>query len=227
MDLHYIKQQQISTSILWSKTLDELRRIWDQAWDQTKAEHQEFFDGTLEPRAAGRGGSEEHDWWHSNGLEMLQKWANFRLNSGWKIWTSTEDSSIKGIELEMLIRLGGTETKMVIDRVMTTPKGNLAVIDLKTGRYKPSTSLQLGFYKVGAKLMYDLDINEGYYWMARRGEMSEPIDLSFYTEDKMARLVKMFDQARRSGIFIPNLNSCNICGYTRECEWYPRGASND
>jgi putative RecB family exonuclease len=170
---------------------------------------------------------EEEDWWYSNGLDMLQKWVNFRLNSGWKIWQSTTDSNLKGIELELIIRPNGVETKMVIDRIMETPSGKLAVVDLKTGRYKPSTSLQLGFYKVGAKLVYDLDIDEGYYWMARKGEMSDPIDLSFYTEDKVARLIKMFDQARRSGIFIPNLNSCNICGYARQCEWYPRGESND
>lgn len=207
--------------------MDELTRIWDNAWLKTKEEKPEFFEGTSQPRAAGRGGVEEESWWYSNGLDMLQKWVNFRLNSGWKIWQSTTDESVKGIELELIIRPNGIETKMVIDRIMETPKGKLAVVDLKTGRYKPSTSLQLGFYKVGAKLIYDLDISEGYYWMARKGEMSDPIDLSFYTEDKLARMIKMFDQARRSGIFIPNLNSCNICGYTRECEWYPRGASND
>lgn len=207
--------------------MDELKKIWEQAWDHTKSEHEEFFNGTSQPRAAGRGGSEEEQWWYSNGLEMLQAWVNFRLNSGWKIWTSTKDTSVKGIELEILIHLGGVETKMVIDRIMETPSGDLAVVDLKTGRYKPSTSLQLGFYKVGAKLLYDVDINEGYYWMARKGEMSDKIDLSFYTEDKVARLIKMFDQARRSGVFIPNLNSCNICGFTQQCEWYPRGESND
>lgn len=207
--------------------MDELTRIWDEAWLKTKEEKPEFFKDTSSVRSAGRNGVEEESWWYSNGLEMLQKWVNFRLNSGWKIWQSTTDKSVKGIELELIIRPNGIETKMVIDRIMETPKGKLAVVDLKTGRYKPSTSLQLGFYRVGAKLIYDLDIDEGYYWMARKGEMSDPIDLSFYTEDKIARLIEMFDQARRSGVFIPNLNSCNICGYTRECEWYPRGASND
>jgi putative RecB family exonuclease len=212
-------------STLWDYKMDELIKIWDGAWKKTSEEHPEFSNETYSIRTAGRkGAEEEEEWWYSNGLEMLKGWVNFRLNSGWKIWQS---ENVRGIELEIIIRPNGIETKMVIDRIMETPRGSLAVVDLKTGKYKPSTSLQLGFYKVGAKLAYDIDVNEGYYWMARRGEMSDPIDLSFYTEDKVARLITMFDQARRSGIFIPNLNSCNMCGYTQECEWYPRKESND
>jgi hypothetical protein len=45
------------------------------------------------------------------------------------------------------------------------------------------------------------------------------IDLSDYTEDKLEYLVRSFDKARKSGIFIPNTNNCNRCGLTEHCQF--------
>ena len=105
---------------------------------------------------------------------------------------------------------------MVIDRVFEV-NGELVILDLKTSARRPTSFLQLGFYKIGLEQTFGISVNLGNYWMSREAGTGEMIDLSGYTYDKLEYMVAGFDKARKSGIFLPNLSSCNICGLTEHC----------
>jgi CRISPR/Cas system-associated exonuclease Cas4 (RecB family) len=112
----------------------------------------------------------------------------------------------------------GVPVKMVLDRVFEV-NGELVVVDLKTSQQTPTSTLQLGFYKLGLKQIFGIDIKYGTYWMARQEGTSNMVDLSSYTEEKLEYLVASFDKARKAGIFIPNTNNCNRCGLTEHCQF--------
>lgn len=169
-------------------------------------------------RAANPRAPEGGEWWDTNGPEMVAQWIRFRQYSNWRIWTTPEN--VPAVEIELAINVGDTFIKMAIDRVMVTPSGELCIVDLKTGRRTPTSTLQLGFYRYGLKKIYGIEINTGYYWMARQAVMSDAVDLSDYTDEKIEYLVTAFDKARKAHSFIPNTSTCNMCGYTQECIWY-------
>jgi hypothetical protein len=98
--------------------------------------------------------------------------------------------------------------------------GQLVICDLKTSQQTPSSSLQLGFYKLGIEQTFGVEVKWGNYYMARGNSTSEMVDLSEYTYDKMEYLIKQFDTARKTGIFLPNTNNCQyMCGLTEYCQF--------
>ena len=118
-------------------------------------------------------------------------------------------------------KISGVMVKMFVDRVFLNEKTDEHVIvDLKTGKNVPQSSLQLGFYAYGLRKVYGIDAVKGSYWMARKGELSPEINLAAYSDSKIESLVSMFDKARKNQIFLPNFDACNMCGITAHCEWY-------
>lgn len=174
--------------------------------------------GNGQIRAANPRAPEDKDWWDENGPEYVANWMRFREYSNWQLWITPEGAP--AIELELHVEVNGTKVKMVIDRVMIDDKGNLAIVDLKTGKRLPEYTLQLGFYRYGLWKVFGISVDVGYYWMARQAVMSAPIRLDNYTPEKLEYLVDTFDKARKAHLFIPNTNSCGMCGYTMHCEWY-------
>jgi hypothetical protein len=152
---------------------------------------------------------------------MVADYIRFRELSGWSIMTMPDGTP--AIELAMEIPVGDTFIKMVLDRVLVSPTGEAVLVDLKTGRRVPSSTLQLGFYRYGLKRQYNVEVNLGTYWMARSAAMSEQADLREWTDEKIEYLVTAFDRARKAHSFIPNTSSCGMCGYTQHCIWYTKG----
>ena len=108
---------------------------------------------------------------------------------------------------------------MIIDRVFEV-NGELVIVDLKTSQNTPASSLQLGFYKLGLELQFGIEIKWGTYYMSRGSNISEMVDLSEYTYDKMEYLISQFDKARKAGVFLPNTNNCQyLCGLTAHCQF--------
>ena len=108
---------------------------------------------------------------------------------------------------------------MIIDRVFEV-NGELVIVDLKTSQQTPSSSLQLGFYKLGLEQTFGIEVKWGTYYMSRGSNISEMVDLSEYTHDKMEYLITQFDKARKAGVFLPNTNNCQyLCGLTAHCQF--------
>ena len=202
---------------------DPAVQLWQQAWDESKGD----IDLT-NARVGGREtklnpNKEDSTWWNSKGPEWVQAYISWREhNKDWKIWKAPNGD--RGIELELTPVIAGVPVKMIIDRVFEV-NGELVIMDLKTSKSTPTSSLQLAFYKLGLETTFGTDalggeIRWGTYYMSRASGVSEMIDLSSYTYDKMEYLIKQFDTARKAAIFLPNTNSCQyLCGLTEFCQF--------
>jgi hypothetical protein len=192
--------------------------LWDQAW----AKESEGIDLT-NARVGGRAtkllpNKEDINFWQISGPMWVEDYIAWRkANTNWKIWIAPDGRP--AIELELMPEIGGVPVKMVIDRIFEV-NGKLVVVDLKTAKNTPTSTLQLGFYKVGLEKTFNVSIEFGTYYMSRDSGTSEMIDLSSYTYDKLEYLVSGFDKARKAGIFLPNTNSCQyMCGLTAHCQF--------
>ena len=190
---------------------------WHDAWIKE-------IDGLdfAKARTAGRAtkanpNKEDGTWWYEQGSKWVDDYITWRKNNpSWKIWTTPQGA--KAIELELNPVIAGVPVKMFIDRIFEVD-GKLVIVDLKTSRTRPQSDLQLGFYKVGVEQMLGVEVNLGNYWMSRESGTGEMIDLSRYTLDTLEYFVDGFDKARKAGIFLPNLQSCNFCGLTEHCQF--------
>lgn len=203
--------------------VSNVENLWSTAWDNTETEFRQRLgdDGFAQPfRSANPRRPEDKAWWYSNGIEMFKNWINWRDKNKWSVWTLP--SGEPAIELAMNIKLDGVQVKMTLDRVMVTDTGELMVVDIKTGARTPTSTLQLGFYAVGIEVLHGVRPTLGAYWMARKEDITPPVNLDFYTVDRITTLVSNFDKARKNNIYIPNFSHCNLCGYKNDCEWYER-----
>ncbi len=200
--------------------MSTVQELWDVAWTESKGD----IDLT-NARVGGRAtkanpNKEDQNFWQSQGPKWVEGYIAWRNhNPNWKIWEAPDGNP--GIELALTPVVAGVPVKMIIDRVfydITT--GELIIVDLKTSQQTPSSSLQLGFYKLGLEQTFGIEVTWGTYYMARGNSMSEMVDLSGYTFDKMEYLIKQFDNARQAGIFLPNTNNCQyLCGLTEFCQF--------
>jgi hypothetical protein len=195
-----------------------VQQLWDQAWLESKGD----IDLT-NARVGGRAtkanpNKEDVTFWQSQGPKWVEAYIAWRKqNSNWKIWTAPDGN--KGIELALTPVVAGVPVKMIIDRVFEV-NGELVIVDLKTSQNTPTSSLQLGFYKLGLEQTFGIEVKWGTYYMSRGNNISEMVDLSEYTYDKMEYLITQFDNARKNAIFLPNTNSCQyMCGLTEYCQF--------
>jgi putative RecB family exonuclease len=192
-------------------------KLWKDAWKKET----EGLDLT-NARVAGRAtkanpGREDANWWNDQGPIWVEQYIMWRRNNPeWKIWTTAQGA--RAIELELNPVIAGVPVKMVIDRVFEV-NGKLVIIDLKTSARRPTSDLQLGFYKVGIEQTLGVEVNLGNYWMSRDAGTGEMIDLSRYNLPMLEYMVSGFDKSRKAGVFLPNLSSCSFCGLTEHCEF--------
>jgi CRISPR/Cas system-associated exonuclease Cas4 (RecB family) len=194
------------------------QQLWDQAWLESKGD-----TDLTNARVGGRAtkanpNKEDITFWQTAGPKWVEAYIAWRkANANWKIWTAPDGNP--GIELALTPIVAGVPVKMIIDRVFEV-NGELVIVDLKTSQNTPTSSLQLGFYKLGLEQTFGIEVKWGTYYMSRGSNVSEMVDLSEYTYDKMEYLITQFDKARKSAIFLPNTNSCQyMCGLTEYCQF--------
>jgi hypothetical protein len=191
--------------------------LWEQAW-RKETEGLDFANARVAGRATKLNpNKEDAAWWYEQGSIWTDNYILWRKNNpNWKLWITPQGA--KAIELELNPVIAGVPVKMFIDRIFEVD-GKLVIVDLKTSRARPQSDLQLGFYKIGVEMMLGVEVNLGNYWMSRESGTGEMIDLSRYTQDTLEYFVDGFDKARKAGIFLPNLQSCNFCGLTEHCQF--------
>ena len=194
------------------------QQLWDQAWLESKGDT-DLTNARIGGRATkANPNKEDITFWQTAGPKWVEAYIAWRkANANWKIWTAPDGNP--GIELALTPVVAGVPVKMIIDRVFEV-NGELVIVDLKTSQNTPTSSLQLGFYKLGLEQTFGVNVKWGTYYMSRGSNVSEMVDLSEYTYDKMEYLITQFDKARKSAIFLPNTNSCQyMCGLTEYCQF--------
>ena len=197
---------------------DPVVQLWTEAWETTKGD-----TDLTNARVGGRAtkanpNKEDVEFWNTAGPRWVQGYISWReANPHWKIWTAPDGNP--GIELALTPIIEGVQVKMIIDRVFEV-NGELVIVDLKTSQSTPASALQLGFYKIGLERTFGIPVRWGTYYMSRGNSISEMVDLDEYSHEKIEYLVKHFDVARKSGIFLPNTNNCQyLCGLTEHCQF--------
>jgi hypothetical protein len=194
------------------------QRLWESAWEDSKGD----IDLTT-ARVGGRAtkanpNKEDATFWQSAGPMWVEGYINWRkANPNWKIWTAPDGN--QGIELALTPVIKGVAVKMIIDRVFEV-NGELVIVDLKTSQQTPTSNLQLAFYRLGIQEAFGVNVKWGSYYMSRGNALSDMVDISDYTTEKMEYLIQTFDKARKAAVFLPNTNSCQyMCGLTDFCQF--------
>ncbi len=192
--------------------------LWSTAWDLSKGDT-DLTNARVGGRATNANPNKEDvTFWQTAGPRWVEGYIAWRkTNPDWKIWTAPDGN--KAIELALTPVVNDVPVKMIIDRVFEV-NGELVIVDLKTSQNTPTSSLQLGFYKLGLEQTFGVEVKWGTYYMSRGNNVSDMVDLSEYTYDKMEYLIMQFDAARKNAIFLPNTNSCQyMCGLTEYCQF--------
>jgi hypothetical protein len=143
---------------------------------------------------------------------MVQDWIDWRIETDWAIPTI---GGQKGVEIELNFTLPGMEmmVKAFIDRVFVLPSGELAIVDLKTGR-TPETAEQLGLYRVGFGIVHNL-WPSGAISGPRVGKgHGQPIDLTPWTPERFSLMFQQAIAGVNAGVFLPQPAN-NVQGVVR------------
>lgn len=174
-------------------------------------------------RAAGRKtaawpNGEDRAWWLANGITQVSAYCDWRRQHAGRLDLWATESGVNAVELPVdPVFPGDIPLKGYIDRVFTSGD-DLIVVDLKTGSREPASALQLGFYAVALEKQYGVRPKWGAYFMTRKGELGQLIDLTHYTESMLAYQLRQFVKAVTSGIFVPHVSMlCSGCGVKDAC----------
>lgn len=179
--------------------------IWNRAWfEQVKAD--EELNGDMSTWKFAK--REDMSWWYGEGIWMLDKWIEFR--KGWKVY---EDF----IEKQYEIPIEDSTVKMAIDRVMVDPDGKRVLVDIKTGASSQRHPLQLAVY-AWALAKQGVLVDSAGFWDARTGHVSL-WNLTNLNAERVEDMLNTFDRARKSDIFLPNLNNCGRCDVMSHCKF--------
>lgn len=198
--------------------MTDVQQLWLEAWDKCKGD-----TDLSNARVGGRAtkaypNKEDVSFWQNSGPRWVDGYIQWRkTNTNWKIWTAPDGNP--GIELALTSVVKDVKVKMIIDRIFEV-NGELVIVDLKTSQSTPASSLQLGFYKMGIEKTFGVEVKWGTYYMSRGNNISDMVDLSEYTDEKMEYLIETFDKSLKAGLFLPNTNSCQyMCGLTEYCQF--------
>lgn len=168
---------------------------------------------------AGMGGGpnkKDYAWWLEFGPQMIEGWADWKVEMGWTLATMPDGSP--GIEVDLNQPMAGRPFKGFIDRLYFTGTGELVIVDLKSGNV-PANDLQLGEYRVGLMRQHGLVADWGAYWMASTGQLTSMKHLTKYTEGFIDHLYEMAWRGIEAGVYMPALGSqcVSLCGVKDYC----------
>jgi hypothetical protein len=199
-------------SEMWSA---ELRSELARAEADSGYPVSEFKVGGRKTKALPDG--EDVDFWMGEGLKQLEKYVEWYRESGWSIATMPDGKP--GIEWSVEVPVGDIPVKMFIDGIFLDKNGHHWIVDFKTGKNTPSSALQLALYRTGIKRTTGLEINLGAWYMTRKGELSDAIDLSHWDEDFFDGWFSTVNAQIALGLFAPNVDMhCGWCGVRDYCQ---------
>lgn len=206
-----------------ARSLD-LIATWKQAWEQELADAIRRTPVPVEQwRTAGRvtkdkPNKEDLAWWEIEGLEQVKVFEEWLYSSDFK---PAIINNTPAVEIETSAVFGTEPVKGFCDIVLEhKTEGWLLIVDYKSGSRQPLTATQLGSYATSIAMTTngEVRVTKGAFYMTRKGELTEPEDLTRYSEkwftDQFTRLRKAIDQ----GLFLAHIgDACNMCDVKSGC----------
>jgi RecB family exonuclease len=167
---------------------------------------------------------ENKDFWLSQGPIWLSTYRRFLASSPWQVWITPDGQPAVELELDWFI--GDVQVRGFIDRIYeNVVTGALAVIDIKTGSREPGPK-QLITYHNGLSALWRArewpgePPRWGAFYMARKGFMSEPVDIATPDDGRLEHDYAKAALGIESQIFLPSTSalcgSCSVRDYCRE-----------
>ncbi|MGI5531543.1 RecB family exonuclease [Streptomyces syringium] len=134
------------------------------------------------------------------------------------IWATPAGPLPLAVELEFMVELGGVKVRGFIDQLTVEPDGSLRVRDLKTGSMK--SKFQLETYKAAVEQVYDIAVNRGDWYLAKRGGLSRAVKLDHVTEESVGERFAAMDAGVKRGDFPAQPGfSCRFCDVSHACSF--------
>lgn len=189
--------------------------------ERARREHPEFPD-EADWKAFGRVSNkypnkEDRKWWTDHIGLFLWRWIHWRAFSGWEI--AMLDMAVPAIETEVSSDIGSVKVVGYLDRVMLDLAKQPAVLDIKSNSNEPGDDEQLGQYAVQLHELGFPKPLQGFYWMARTGQLGSRRDLSGYSLESFTYKYEIAARRRNAGEWVANTKStiCSFCGVKDFC----------
>lgn len=166
-------------------------------------------------KTAARPDGEDLPFWQNDGLKQVESYFKWYESSGWKIATMPDGRP--GIEWAADVTFGGTPVRMVVDAIYQVGE-DLVIVDYKTGSRTPFGAVQAGLYASGIERMYGIRPKWGAFFMTRKGELDELLDLSPLSMEYFDYVFGAMNHSTMNGWFPPSVGeSCRMCSFTAQC----------
>lgn len=131
------------------------------------------------------------------------------------IWKD-EVTGKPGIERHLTAEIGGVNVQGYVDQLLGRPDHSVRVRDLKTGSTK--SKFQLKTYGVLVRKALFLEAADADWYMAKKGGLSRPVELSPTDEEEVADRFVGLDQGVKAGNFPPRPGfHCRFCDVSHAC----------
>lgn len=145
----------------------------------------------------------------------MENYIEWFSNTGWSIAVLPDGKP--GIEWQGEVNFGGTPVRLVIDCVYTNGS-DLIVCDYKTGQRAPYGQEQLALYASAIERAYGERPKWGAFYMSRKGELSDLIDLSPWGMDYFDFMFSSMNEMIAMGTFPPTVGDhCSYCSFSAYC----------
>ena len=168
-------------------------------------------------------GKQDLDWFVETGIpQMIDAYINWRTeNPQFKLATIPDFGP--AIEVPFNHYINGVLVHGWIDRVFQVDGSQgFFPVDLKSGK-KPTTDEQLGLYGQALKAGVGWEPTWGYFLYDLKSgsaKLTPPLNISHWTDEKLAQVYESSDKAIRQGLFIPNPgDACFICSVSGDCDF--------
>jgi len=166
-------------------------------------------------KTTSRPDGEDLSFWQSDGLKQVEAYQKWYQSSGWKIATMPDGRP--GIEWAADVYFGGTPVRMIVDAIYQVGE-DLVIVDYKTGSRTPFGAVQAGLYASGIERAYGIRPKWGAFFMTRKGELDELLDLSPLSMDYFDYVFGAMNYSTMNGWFPPSVgDSCRMCSFTAQC----------
>ena len=206
----------------------------DQLFAKALAEQlSEIPDGAV-IRTAGRPskawpGGEDADWWQHHGPEFVQSWMDWRAQNPNLVLVPLTTADVSPVEVQVGASTpDGVALRGFIDRVFSDQDtGDLLIVDLKTGKNSPVSSLQMDFYRYALTQTLGVNAHFGAFWMARKGTLAGVHEL-WRTDEQIEDMLRKSRVIIDNELFIPHLGFlCPSCGVKDFCTAYTNTNNSD
>ncbi|MFB8199406.1 RecB family exonuclease [Kitasatospora purpeofusca] len=167
--------------------------------------------------SASASGADDIERRYVLGQEQTAQYVRWALEHQPAIWQTPKDKP--ALELYFKVELGGVMVRGYIDQLVAEADNSVRVRDLKTGSTK--SKFQLETYGVAVRQAFGVEVNQGDWYLAKKGGLSKPVDLRGVTAEQVGERFAEMDAGVKAGRFEANPGFlCRFCDMKHKCSFF-------